>query len=127
MAKKEGVTKGGKGKGRKSKRMKKKLSKEKMLQEFGPSATYVACPKCLEYDLLCVVDYGPDNIDSYARNKLFVKCPVCGFAKPREDNYGEEWWIQYHLPGIRKRYEHITERRVPEKDDQYKFTGINTG
>ena len=124
MAKKEGKMK---GKGPNKRRVKSELDVEKFKETYGRSATNVACPNCIKNGLLCVINYGADNIDAFSRNKIIVTCPVCGLEKPREDNFGEEWWIPFHLPGVQKSFMDYSERREPQPDDKDRFTKFNIG
>lgn len=124
MAKKEGKMK---GKGFNKRRVKNELDLDELEKKFGKGVTLIACPDCIKYGLLSIVDYGSDNLDLFAKNKLIITCPVCQVERPREDNFGGEWWIPYHLPGVRKQLENISEVREPQLDDKDRFTKHNIG
>jgi len=111
-----------KGKGKNKRWVKVVIDKDKIKH-----AAIVACKICFEqWDLAVIINYGSDNFDMFAKNEILIKCPVCHYERPRCDPFtGKDFWVPYHIEGIKKRVDAYTERRDAQPDDPEKWIRYN--
>lgn len=107
----------------KKRKVKKVLDAQKFMEYSEETPTLVACRNCADYNVLCIINYGEDNLDAFSRNSIAVTCPLCGYEDVAEDYEGNRLWIPYSLEPVRKRLETQCPdmKREPQPDDWKNF------